>query len=167
MKRARISFTTLAVLLAAGLWAPAAASDEEKIEQVVAAVIEAFRTGDYAAMGRYYDPQCTVVSANYNPPVEGWSEVEQRYKAQHASLTGAEMVRENTKITRRGKVAWVTYQWRFAGVAGPQTFGLEGHTTLVLEKKKGRWLIVHNHTSALPATPVRTQSSAAPSPPSP
>lgn len=146
-----------ALTLGAGLPA-ACASEEDKIEAVVAGLIEAFRQGDYTTMGQYYAPDCTVVSGDYNPPVTGWENVEKRYRAQHAALTGVEMLRENTRVTRRGKLAWVSYQWRFAGLSNTGTVGAEGHTTLILEKQRGRWLIRHNHTSALsipgpPATP--------------
>ena len=74
-----------------------------------------------------------------------------RYQEAFAQLSGLELVRENTHIERRGKVAWAVYQWRFAGVAGNQTLGALGHTTLILEKRGRDWIIVYNHTSALPA----------------
>jgi len=49
-----------------------------------------------------------------------------------------------------GDTAWVTYQWQFVGnVDGKATQAL-GHTTLVLQKRAGNWLIVLNHTSAIP-----------------
>jgi ketosteroid isomerase-like protein len=130
-----------------------AASDEEKIETVLEALIEAYRTGDYDSLGRYVAPEITTVPADYAPPVQGWSNVKARYQQATANMVPAEMVRENTSIVRRGKTAWAVYQWRFAGLAGGQPIGAVGHTTLVLEKRKGNWVIVHNHTSALPTSP--------------
>lgn len=160
----RLLGCAVALLLVAGGWAHAGQSEEEKIEAVIAAVIEAYRAGDYTTMGTYYAPDVTMVPGDYGPPVAGWALVEKRYRAAHANLTGAEMTRENTRIVRRGKLAWAVYQWRFAGVMGPETFSAEGHTTLILEKRGRRWLIVHNHTSALvpprpPETPPETQPS--------
>lgn len=146
----------LALVLWAGMVAPAGAglSEEQQIEAVLTAVIEAYRTGDYTTMGRYYAPEVTVVPGDYSPPVTGWSNVEPRYRQAYANLTQAEMLRENTRIVRRGNVAWAVYQWRFAGTLGTQSFAAQGHTTLILEKRRGDWLIVHNHTSALLPPPA-------------
>lgn len=142
----------VALVLAAGMFARVGAgtTEEEKIDAVIAAVIQAYRTGDYAAMRRYYAPEATVVPSDYSPPLVGWANVEPRYRRAYANLTGVEMIRENTRIERRGKLAWAVYQWRFAGVVGPRAFGVQGHTTLIFEKRGGNWLILHNHTSAIP-----------------
>lgn len=145
-----------ALLLALGMVGAStlrAASDEEKIETVLDALIKAYRTGDYDSMGRYIAPEVTMVPANYAPPVQGWSNVKARYQQATANLVPAEMLRENTSIVRRGKTAWAVYQWRFAGLANGQPIGALGHTTLVLEKRKGNWVVVHNHTSAFPTAP--------------
>lgn len=164
----RLAVSVAAFVLAVGVLAPLGArtSEEEKIEAVIAAVIEAYRKGDSAALGRYYAPEVTVVPGDYNPPVEGWAKVEPRYRQMYASLSGVEMIRENTRVFRRGNVAWAVYQWRFAGSMGAQLFGAQGHTTLVLEKRKGQWVIRHNHTSVVPApgAPAETQTGTSPPP---
>lgn len=149
----------------AGLALAAGSAEEEKIEEVIAAVIAAYRAGDYAGMSRYYAPEVTVVPSDYNPPVSGWTRVAESYQQAHANLSGVEMARENTRIVRRGKLAWAVYQWRFAGVMGAESVGAVGHTTLVLEKRDGRWLILHNHTSALlPPRPPTNTPARSPSP---
>ena len=159
MRVRRIILGLIVAVLAAGLGILAPANDEDDIEKVLTAVVEAYRTGDYDAMGRYYAPDCTVVSFNYGPPVVGWANVARLYQSQHASLAGAEMIRENTMIQRKGKVAWVTYQWQFAANVRGALLGYQGHSTLVLEKRSRRWLVVHNHTSALPASTAPEPSS--------
>ena len=128
-------------------------SEEKKIEAVIDAVIEAYRKGDVVSMGRHYASDVRFVPADYNPPLQSWTEVADRYKEAFAQLSGLELVRENIYIERRGKVAWVFYQWRFAGVAGERAMGALGHTTLILEKRGRDWIILYNHTSALPAPP--------------
>lgn len=143
------------LLLVVSVALPLAAKDEDDIEKVVAAVIEAFRTGDYTAMGLHYAPDCVVVPGEYRPPIVGWERVSLLYQAQHKQMSGAEMLRENTLIKRNGNTAWVTYQWKFVVITSTGTYGFLGHTTLVLEKRRRRWLIVHNHTSALvPSSPL-------------
>lgn len=147
--------TLVALLVLAGaagtLWA--GPSDEEKIETVIEAVINAYRTGDYDAMGRYYAADVTMVPSSYAPAIKGWETVKQRYLMAAASFGGVELTRENTLIQRRGKVAWAVYQWKFAAIANGQPVGALGHTTLILEKRSGKWVIVHNHSSALPGAP--------------
>ena len=142
----------------------ASPTEELKIEEVITAVIDAYRSGDYAAMGRYYAPEVTMVPGDYNPPLSGWTQAEERYRQASASLTGVEMTRENTRIVRRGNLAWAVYQWRYAAFVGTQTVGAQGHTTLVLEKRGGKWLILHNHTSALPPSCAPEKPPAAPPP---
>jgi len=155
----------LLILVAGGASPLPAASDEEKIEAVVAALIEAYASGDYESMGRYFAAEVTMVPADYSPPVQGWAEVKARYQRAAASLTATEMMRENTSIKRRGKTAWAVYQWRFAGISGGQAVGALGHTTLVLEKRSGDWVVVHNHTSALPGSPPAAERSSSPTQP--
>ena len=152
----------LALLLCLSLTVSPAArdADETKIDAVIEAVIEAHRNGDVNAMGRYYSSDVSFVPADYNPPIQSWATVAERYREAFSQLSGLELVRENTRIERRGKIAWASYQWRFAGVAGTQTMGALGHTTLILEKRGGDWIILYNHTSALPAPPE-------PAPPAP
>lgn len=153
MKRWLISVLA-GVLLAGAALAAQAATDEERIEEVIAAIVQAFEKGDYASLSQHYAPEVTVVPGDYNPPVVGWAAAEQRYRAAFARFTGVVMSRENTRIERRGKSAWAVYQWQFVGMAGSQPFTAVGHTTLVLEKRGGKWLVVHNHTSAIPAPPA-------------
>ncbi len=151
MKKLRVILWPMVLILAAGSWSPAPAKDSDDIEKVLVAVVEAFRTGDYETMEKYYDKDCVVVSsASYSSPVVGWENVVQGYRATHARLTSAEMIRENTIIRWEGKIAWVTYQWKFFQTVGEKPSAFQGHTTLVLEKKRRRWRIVHNHTSAIP-----------------
>jgi ketosteroid isomerase-like protein len=151
-----------------GLGVPLGAgpSEEEKIESVVAAVIEAYRSADFATMGRYFASEATFVPSDYNPPIAGWNDAQQRYQRAMANVNQMELTRENTQIKRRGKTAWVVYQWRFAGLLANQPFGGRGHTTLVLEKRGRDWVIVHNHTSALPTPPAVERTPTTEKPPS-
>ena len=159
----RVASALLLVLLLAGGLATAGPTEEEKIEAVIAAVIDAYRAGDYTAMGQYYAPDVSMVPGDYNPPLVGWSVAEGRYRQIHSNLSGVELIRDNTRITRRGNFAWAVYQWRFAGMLGKEGVAAVGHTTLLLEKRHGRWIIVHNHTSALmPPRPPEKPAPGAP-----
>jgi ketosteroid isomerase-like protein len=142
-----------AVVLAAALAAQAGPTEEQQIEEVVAAVVEAYRTGDYSTLGRYYAGDVTAIPSDYSPTLEGWANLEPRYRVAQAAFDHLELLRENTRVVRRGKVAWASYQWRLAGARGKEMVQALGHTTLVLEKRGRQWVIVHNHTSLVPLRP--------------
>ncbi|MFQ5927714.1 MAG: YybH family protein [Terriglobia bacterium] len=125
--------------------------EERKIEQVVAGLLEAYRAANYDVMQRYYSPDVTMVSFLHETPLVGWARIRQTYEARGSIQQHIELVREDTRIERRGKLAWVYYRWSFVGRVGNQLVTTLGHTTLVLEKHDRNWLIVHNHSSAVPA----------------
>lgn len=139
------------LLLVATAVVQAGTSEEQQIEETIAAVVKAYSSGDYDTLGRYYAPDVTVVPGDYSPTLSGWSNVMPRYRQAHLAYGHIELVRENTKITRRGKIAWASYQWQLAGLRGKELLEVQGQTTLVLEKRKGLWVIVHNHTSLVPS----------------
>jgi ketosteroid isomerase-like protein len=53
------------------------------------------------------------------------------------------------------------YQWEFDSLMSGQPYSMRGQTTLVFNKIGGNWLIVHNHTSEIAATPGPAQPPAA------
>jgi len=55
-----------------------------------------------------------------------------------------------------GTVGWACYQWDFAAIVMAQPSASQGQTTVVLEKRNNRWVIVHNHTSLATAPPPAT-----------
>ncbi|MBI2955790.1 MAG: SgcJ/EcaC family oxidoreductase [Acidobacteria bacterium] len=146
---AAVAVLALAATLGAG------PTEEERIETVIEAVIEAYQAGDAETLARHYAPEVTMIPADYGPPVVGWTNVAQRYQQAYAQLGKMELLRENTRILRRGKLAWATYQWRAVTMVGKELREAQGHTTLILEKRGGHWVILHNHTSlaAMPPEP--------------
>ena len=143
-------FPVAMLLVVATAAAQAGSSEEQQIEETIAAVVKAYSAGDYDTLGRYYAPDVTVVPGDYSPTLSGWNNIMPRYRQAHLAYGHIELVRENTKITRRGKIAWASYQWQLAGIRGEELLEVQGQTTLVLEKRKGQWVIVHNHTSLVP-----------------
>jgi ketosteroid isomerase-like protein len=77
----------------------------------------------------------------------GWANFAAAYQRQRQRIQSVRLDRSNTAIRVDGNVAWAAYQWRFEAEADGKPTAAIGHTTLVLEKRNGQWLIVHNHTS--------------------
>ena len=148
--RVWMTLATIALMLAS-LVVPAVAGDKDDIEKVVEILVTAFRTGDYDLLEPYLDDKIVIVPVVFTEPMEGKEIVLESYKAQQQAFQASEMSREGTRIHRQGKVAWVSYRWEYAANYEGRLFSFRGHTTLVLRKRGKRWLIVHNHTSALPS----------------
>jgi len=161
VKRAAIGGLVLVLMAGAAAPAPAGTTEEQKIEQVLDAITEAYNLGDLAAMGRHYAPDVTWVPSDYSPLLSGWANVESRLREAHANYSQVQLMRENTRVVRRGKLAWATYQWQFVGLTEEQTVQAVGYTTLILEKRGGDWMVIHNHSS-LVASPAEAPPPAAP-----
>lgn len=122
-------------------------TDEQKIDQSLSEMLAAWQIGDVDLMHKYYADDVMVVSGVYEPPVIGWAKYAAAYRAQRQRIEQVRMDRRNTYIFVRGNTAWVTYQWEFSALTDGRPSAAQGHSTLILEKRGGQWLIVHNHTS--------------------
>lgn len=155
------------VLLVGIVSAPAvlAATDEEQIDEVISQFWQAYQNGDYEALAKYVADDVTVVSGSYTPPLQSWTAVRQAYESQRGVWQNISITRQNTRITVRGKCAWATHQWIFNAVAKRQPMNTAGHTTLILEKRGSRWLIVLNHTSVVAVQQAPPAQGPQPTPP--
>jgi uncharacterized protein (TIGR02246 family) len=129
----------------------AALPDPQAIDLLVSQMLAAWQIGDVDTMHKYYDEDVAAVSGSWEPPLLGWRAYSAAYQKQHARTQSSRLDRTNTFTKVVGDTAWVTYQWQFSGQVDGQPATALGHTTLVLQKRDGRWLIVLNHTSAIPA----------------
>lgn len=133
--------------------------DDRAIDQNISMMLAAWQIGDADKMHEYYAEDAVVVSGGWEPPISGWANYLTAYQAQRAHMSSVRLDRTNSYIKVIGNAAWATYQWEFNGlVNGALTTG-RGNTSLVFEKRDGRWLIVLNHTSVVsqgpPAPPAK------------
>jgi ketosteroid isomerase-like protein len=125
-------------------------SDQQVIEGGISEMLAAWQIGNLELMHKHYADDVMVVSGAWEPPLVGWVKYLQAYQAQRDRMQQANMDRMNSYIAVKGNVAWAVYQWRFSAVVDGKPTDARGHTTLVLERRDGTWLIVHNHTSLVP-----------------
>jgi ketosteroid isomerase-like protein len=135
--------------------------DLQAIDMAVGEMLGAWQVGDVEAMHKYYADDVVVVSGNWEPPLIGWDTYLRAYQAQRARSQNGRMDRTNTLTKLMGDSAWVTYQWEYVGQVDGSQLDAVGHTTLVLQKRAGNWVIVVNHTSTVPL-PARPVPAAAP-----
>ena len=143
--------------------------DEQQIEYRISEMLGAWQLGDIDRLHQTYAEDVVFVSGVWAPPIFGWSNYLPIYQQQRARMQQVRMDRTNTYIKVSGNVGWACYQWDFTGVVDGNQTSSQGQTTLVLEKRNTKWMIVHNHTSVaqpMPAAVPRTdQRPAANTPP--
>jgi uncharacterized protein (TIGR02246 family) len=136
--------------------------DNAGIDQLVTQMLGAWQAGDADAMRKFYADDVVVISGGWEPPLIGWENYARAYQAQIARSSGSRLERTNSYIKVMGDAAWVTYQWQYIGIVDGTTVQAYGHTSLVLQKRASAWLIVLNHTSAIPTDQPPAQTSSAP-----
>lgn len=135
-------------------------SDEQQIDYLISEMLGAWQIGDVEKMHKDYADDVSFVNGGWAPPVIGWPSYLAVYQQQRARMQQVRLDRFNSYIKVTGTLGWVCYQWEFTGNLDGQPSQSQGQTTLVLEKRADRWVIVHNHTSlvlgAPPAVPAST-----------
>jgi len=129
---------------------PVRVPEEQVVDMGISEMLAAWQIGDIELLQKYHAEDVTVVSGAYEPPVVGWANYLQAYQRQRERMQQVWLDRRNTYVNVKGNIAWAAYQWDFAAMVDGKLTSARGHTTLVLEKRKDRWLIVHNHTSMIP-----------------
>jgi ketosteroid isomerase-like protein len=144
-------------------------ADEQQIDYMISLMLGAWQLGDVEKLHQSYADDLTVVNGIWGPPVIGWANWAPLYQQQRSRMQQVRMERTNTLIKVSGTVAWACYQWDFSATVDGQQSGSQGQTTLVMEKRNNRWLIVHNHTSLVqsvqPAAPTNPANAPAATPP--
>lgn len=142
-----------------------AMSDEQQIDYMLSEMLGAWQLGDIERLHSKYADDVSMVSGAWAPPVFGWTNYLAVYQQQRARMRQVRMDRSNTYIKVNGNFGWACYQWDFAAVVDGQSVESKGQTTVVVEKRNNRWVIVHNHTSLAPvaqqpapASPPATES---------
>jgi ketosteroid isomerase-like protein len=149
-------------------------SDEQQIDYMISTMLGAWQLGDVEKLHQTYADDVIIVSGTWSPPVIGWSNYVVLYQQQRARVQQIRMDRLNTFIKVNGNFGWATYQWEFNATVDGQPMNSQGQTTLVVEKRNDRWVIVHYHTSVAqtpmpvtPANPVSTPPGSQPPPAKP
>jgi ketosteroid isomerase-like protein len=124
--------------------------DEQQIDYTLSEMLGAWQLGDAEKMHKDYADDVSIVSGSWEPPVVGWNNYLAIYQQQRPHMQQVRMDRTNTYIKVSGTVGWACYQWDFGALVDGQQIQSQGQTTVVLEKRNNRWVIVHNHTSQPP-----------------
>jgi ketosteroid isomerase-like protein len=124
-----------------------AMSDEQQIDYVISTNLGAWQVGDIDKLHETYADDVTIVQGPFMAPVVGWNNYLPLYQQQHARMQQVRMDRTNTVIKVNGNCGWATFQWDFSAAVDGQPSASQGHMTLVMDKRNGKWVITLNHTS--------------------
>lgn len=119
--------------------------ERDAVQNVIADFAARVQANELSALDSLFPARGLHILAD-DATTHGWPE----YRDQHLvpELAAAPGVRyEHTAIEPvvRGEVAWVAFRREFRGTTGAEL--VQGRGTAVLEKRDGRWVIVHLHMS--------------------
>ena len=143
-------------------------NETQEVDQAVGQSLGYWQIGDADSLHKYYADDVVVVTGDWSPPLIGWDNYLKAYQAQRARVTGGRLDRLNTYIKTDGNSAWVTYQFYYVTSVEGRVSESRGHTTMILNKRGDRWVIVLNHSSIVESTlasPVPAASSPQPARP--
>ena len=131
-------------------------TDEQQIDYMLSQMMGAMQVGDIEKLRSTYADEVSMVSASWAPPIMGWANYLAIYQQQRTHMQKVRLDRTNTYIKVKGDVAWACYQWSFIATIDGQPIQSQGQTTVVMEKRNGHWVIVHNHSSLASPAPATT-----------
>ena len=137
----------MATLFPSLLYAQRAPDPErDAVQRVIADFAEHVQANDLSALDSLFPPRGLHILTD-NATTHGWAEYRDQYLtpelARHPGLRYAHTAIEPVV---RGNVAWVAFRRELSSnAAGAEP--VQGRGTAVLEKRDGRWVIVHLHMS--------------------
>lgn len=128
-------------------------ADQRSVREVLSLFREfnqAWERRDSAFIDRYYAHDSSGVFFFERRQLEGWPRVDTLYRTMFANAARG-TVRSKYDVLdvgARGPVAWLAANFRLEVVeASGDTTVDEGRQSLVFERRAGRWVVVHRHTS--------------------
>jgi ketosteroid isomerase-like protein len=82
----------------------------------------------------------------------GWDAFKREMQRRFNSPEGFQLELTGSRIHILGRFAWVTARYRRQFWSNGQPAGQDGGLTLILEKRRAAWTILHEHASVIPGT---------------
>lgn len=153
--------TRTAIQLCAGLAvtltclsATAAETNEPELRALVSKIVQAWESMDIAKVDPYYAVDFNLMFFDIAPlKYANWAEyrtgVQKMFFEPNRSLKFT--VQNDLRVRRHGQLAWATFTFG-ADVVSKQgaSTHLDGRWTLILERRKAGWVVVHEHVSVPP-----------------
>ena len=110
---------------------------------------QAWERRDSAFINRYYAHDSSGIFFFERRQLFGWPRVDSLYRTMFANARGTvRSTYDVLDVGARGPVAWLAANFRLEVIAASgDTTVDEGRQSLVFERRAGRWVVVHRHTS--------------------
>ena len=125
-------------------------ASEREIRQTFDAFNAAWERRDAAFIDRFYAHDSAATFFFERRQLSGWARVDTLYRNMFASAARGRVrsLYEVLDVGARGTVGWLAANFRLEVIeTNGDTSVDEGRQSLVFEKRGGRWVVVHRHTS--------------------
>ena len=133
-----------------------AAADDGEFRQIIDKYYEAWNTMRAENAAPFYAKDANVVFYDVAPmQYKGWNEYQEGAQKNFFDISKTCKLTPNKdlQVTRQGKVAWTTLTFHLsAALKDGKQMELDCRQTSIWEKRKGKWVIVHEHISVPLAT---------------
>ena len=152
MRKRIVLFYTLATLTAPLGVSAQLVTGEEEVGNVIRALFAAVEHGDVAALDTLYAADVTVVEGAGID--RGWT----AYRDHHL-LPELERFRSfqyrpsEVEAHSAGDVGWAIFRYSIRAEMGERFIDAVGRGTAILERRDGRWVVLHTQTSSRPRRP--------------
>ena len=152
----RLLIAAMAVMVGAGVIAfsldenVSAQTDEVKaVTDVLTREAVAVEKGDLAALDKIWANSEDVTVFESGHANYGWTDYRNTHLAPELTeFKNTKYAFSDLKVKVEGKTAWATFKYSLAAEMGTRKIESGGLGTAVLEKREGKWRIVHWHSSA-------------------
>lgn len=153
-----VAILILVILGACGRDEGAPAFDRELEEERILAVLEGFHAAweqeNVGAIEAIVVPDTSLIVVEQGRADVGWQafrDVRMAYEFGRAKAWDLRVSGTRVRLSPAGDVAWAAYNLKLAATAEEgQAISVDGAGSAVLERRDGRWRIVHLHWSFLP-----------------
>lgn len=146
------------IVIAAVVWvfgtcsvSPAAAQtgDVKEVSDVLMLEAQAVEKGDLAAQDKLWANSKDVTVFESGHANYGWNDYRNTHLAPELKeFKNTKYAFSDLKVKVDGKTAWATFKYTLAAEMGTRKIESGGLGTAILEKRDGKWRIVHWHSSA-------------------
>lgn len=124
--------------------------ERDAVVRIVEAVAQHIQAGNLAGVDTLYAPRGLHI-IDGNSVSHGWAGYrDTQLKPRIEQMHNLQLRYYGVEAVVRESVAWASFRYEMSGHAASGAVATEGRGTAVLEKRDGRWLIVHMHTAGQP-----------------
>ncbi len=128
--------------------APVILSEEGQIKDILKHLVDGLRNKDLQQIEENVavEPNLQFFSVEEMEEI-GWAQLRKKLERLLDKNQPTKLLVDEPKISISSKVAWATGTWQIELAQGNKKKKIAGRATLLLEKREGKWMIVHTHIS--------------------